>query len=146
MSRRRENKKLKIKSQLKNLQKVREFIRGIAVRFGFDEIETEKIVLAVDEVCTNSIKHSYKNSPDGEITVEVKENKDKFIVIISYGGLPFDPSSVKIESPLEKFKREGKIKRGKLGMFIVRSFMDEVKYESNKSRNVVILTKFLRKK
>jgi anti-sigma regulatory factor (Ser/Thr protein kinase) len=59
--------------------------------------------------------------------------------------LPFDPSKVKIESPIEKFKRTGKVKRGKLGMFIVHSFMDEVKYESNKSGNVVILTKFLRK-
>jgi serine/threonine-protein kinase RsbW len=145
MSRKKENKKLRIKSQLENLRKVREFVRKIALGFGFDEIETEKIVLAVDEVCTNSIKHSYKNNPDGEITIEVKENKNKFVVVISYGGLPFDPSKVKIESPIEKFKRTGKVKRGKLGMFIVHSFMDEVKYENNKSGNVVILTKFLRK-
>jgi len=143
MSKRKEN-KLKINSHLKNLRKVREFVRKNAIKFGFDEIEAEKIVLAVDEVCTNSIKHSYKNKPEGEIKIEIKEDKDKFAIIISYGGLPFDPSSVKIESPVEKFKRIGKVRREKLGMFIVHSFMDEVKYETKGSENVVVLTKFFR--
>jgi len=143
MPKRGENKELKIDSRLENLHKVREFIRKNAIKFGFDEIEAEKIVLAVDEVCTNSIKHSYRNKPDGEIKIEVKEEKDRFVIIISYGGLPFDPSKVKIESPVEKFKRTGKVKRGKLGMFIVHSFMDDVKYESKGDENVVVLIKFL---
>ncbi len=145
MSARERNKKIKIKSELKNLKLVRDFVRKEAVKFGFDEIEVEKIILSVDEVCTNSIKHSYQNKPDGVIYVEVQKLDDRFSVVISYDGLPFEPERLRIESPLEKFKRTGKVKRGKLGMFIIHKFMDEVRYQRKGNKNVVILTKFLRK-
>ncbi|CUS95925.1 ATP-binding protein [Candidatus Chrysopegis kryptomonas] len=145
MSAREKNKKIKIKSELKNLKLVRDFIRKEAIKFGFDEIDVEKIILSVDEVCTNSIKHSYENKPDGIIYVEVKKSGNRFSVVVSYDGLPFEPEKLKIESPLDKFKRTGKVKRGKLGMFIIHRFMDRVKYQRKRNKNVVILTKFLRK-
>ncbi len=144
MSARERNKKIKIKSELKNLKLVRDFVRKEAIKFGFGEIEVEKIILSVDEVCTNSIKHSYQNKPDGEICVEVRKFDGKFSVVISYDGLPFEPGKIKIESPLDKFKRTGKVKRGKLGMFIIYKFMDEVKYQRKRNKNIVVLTKFLR--
>ncbi|CUU10587.1 serine/threonine-protein kinase RsbW [Candidatus Kryptobacter tengchongensis] len=146
MPKRERNKKLTITSDLRNLNLVREFVSKEAINFGFDEIETEKIILAVDEVCTNSIKHSYKNKPDGKITIELKSRKDKFVVIVSYDGIPFDPKKIKVESPLKKFTRTGKVKRGKLGMFIIYQFMDEVNYTRRGNKNVVILTKFLKRK
>lgn len=138
------NKKLTITSDLKNLKLVREFISKEAMKFGFDEIETEKIILAVDEVCTNSIKHSYMNKPNGKITIELKSRGDKFVIVVSYNGIPFDPKKIKIESPLKKYTQTGKVKRGKLGMFIIYQFMDKVTYTRIGNKNVVTLTKILK--
>ncbi len=138
------SRKIEISSDFKNLKVAREFVGSIAKKFGFDEIETEKIILAVDEVCTNSIKHSYKGRPDGEITIEVETDEDKFTVIISYNGLLFDPAKIKVESPVKRFKRTGRIRRGKLGMFIIHKFMDDVRYQIKNGRNVVTLIKFLK--
>lgn len=145
MSARGKNRKIRINSDLKNLKMVRDFVGYEARKFGFDEIEAEKIILAVDEVCTNSIKHSYKNRPDGEITIEIKTTEDRFIVVVSYNGSLFDPAKVRIESPIRKFQRTGRIKRGKLGMFIIHRFMDDVKYQIKRGKNVVVLTKFLKR-
>ncbi len=145
MSREGRNNKIVIVSDLRNLKIVREFVSREARKFGFDEIETEKIVLVVDEVCTNSIKHSYGNKPTGEITIELKAQKDKFTVIVSYDGLPFDPKKIKVESPVQKYSKTGRIKRGKLGMFIIYQFMDRVKYTRRGNKNIVILTKFLKR-
>lgn len=138
------NKKIQINSELKNLRLVREFVGREARRFGFDEIETEMIVLAVDEVCTNSIKHSYKNKPDGKITIEIKAIGNRFTVIVFYDGLLFDPSKIKVDSPIKKIQKTGKIKRGKLGMYIIYKFMDDVRYQVKQGKNVVTLTKFLK--
>ncbi|MCS7229745.1 MAG: ATP-binding protein [Candidatus Kryptonium sp.] len=146
MSKKAKNRKLIITSDLKNLKLVREFVRERAREFGFTEIEAEKIILAVDEVCTNSIKHSYQNKPNGKIKVEIKSRGNKFIIVVSYDGLPFDPQKIKIEHPIQKYKKTGKVKKGKLGMFIIYQFMDEVIYTRKQGKNVVILTKHLRQK
>lgn len=137
------NNKIIVSSDLRNLKLIREFVAKGARKFGFDEIETEKIVLAVDEVCTNSIKHSYGNKPSGEITIELKLQSNEFTVIVSYDGLPFNPKKIRIESPIQKYSKTGKVKRGKLGMFIIYRFMDKVKYTRRGDKNIVILTKFL---
>ncbi|MFN3135823.1 MAG: ATP-binding protein [Candidatus Kryptonium sp.] len=145
MLREEKNRKITISSDLRNLRVVREFVAKGAKKFGFDEVETEKIVLAVDEVCTNSIKHSYRNKPSGEITIELKAQNDEFIVIISYDGLPFNPKRIKIESPVKKYSKTGRVKKGRLGMFIIYQFMDKVEYTRRGNKNIVILTKFLKR-
>jgi anti-sigma regulatory factor (Ser/Thr protein kinase) len=145
MSKEERNNKIVVRSDLRNLKIVRDFVAKGARKFGFDEVETEKIILAVDEVCTNSIKHSYKNNPSGEITIELKAHDNEFTVVISYDGLPFNPKKIKIESPVQKYSKTGSVKRGKLGMFIIYQFMDKVKYTRKGNKNVVILTKFLKR-
>lgn len=145
MSRKEKNNRIVVSSDLRNLKIVREFVAKGAKKFGFDEIEAEKIVLAVDEVCTNSIKHSYGNDPSGEITIELKAQGNEFTVVVSYDGLPFNPKKIKIESPVQKYSKTGRFKRGKIGMFIIYQFMDRVKYTRKGNKNVVILTKFLKR-
>ena len=48
---------LSVKSTTDNLAQIREFMKEAALESGFSEDVTGKIVLAVDEACTNIIKH-----------------------------------------------------------------------------------------
>ena len=64
------NKKLIVKSSTNNLSRIREFIHDAAKQCGFDTKTIGKITLAVDEACTNVIKHAYKYSPEGKIRSE----------------------------------------------------------------------------
>ena len=65
-----------IRSVTDSLLGVREFVSGAARAFGFSDDDTSKIVLAVDEACTNIIKHAYQYASDREITITLHPKKD----------------------------------------------------------------------
>ena len=47
-----------VKSTTANLSKIREFMKETAHECGFSDDVIGKIILAVDEACTNIIKHA----------------------------------------------------------------------------------------
>ena len=135
---------LTILSRTEKLSLVRDFISESARKFGFDEESINKIALAVDEACTNVIKHSYKFATDRDITIRVNANVDKFEVLIEDHGIAFDPE--KIQPPNMK-EYLSQYRRGGLGMFLMKSLMDKVEYKAYPgSRNEVRLIKYLTSK
>lgn len=133
-------KELTIKSVTGNLTLVRDFIKTAAAKCGFEDESIEKIVLAVDEACTNVIKHAYKNSPEGDITIKISSSKQKMTVSITDHGSDFDPALVP-EPDIKEYYRQHKV--GGLGLFLMRKLMDEVKYSSAGNKNQVKLIKYL---
>jgi serine/threonine-protein kinase RsbW len=132
---------LKIQSQTEKLIFVREFVSEAARKFGFDEETVSKIALAVDEACTNVIKHSYDYAPNREIEVLIKTKGTAFEVVIVHQGKSFDPAAVKSPDMKEYLSH---FRRGGLGMHLMRSLMDDVAYTTAKDRrNEVHLVKRL---
>lgn len=132
---------LQVKSSTDNLAEIREFIRSSAEKSRFDKPAVEKIILAVDEACTNIIKHAYKYSPDGEINIKIQSTESKFTILITDEGQHFDPNLVP-EPNLAEYHKQRKV--GGLGMFLMKKLMDEVRYNTlNDKRNQVVLVKYL---
>ncbi len=133
--------KLTVKSSTSNLIRIRKFINNKAKACGFTSKEIENIVLAVDEACTNIIEHSYHSKPDLNIEITVSFSNDTFrIKIIDYGET-FEPNSIK-ELNLETYHKQRRV--GGLGVYLMKTLMDEVNYSSVKGKyNQVILTKKL---
>ena len=99
----------------------------------------EKIMLAVDEACTNIIKHAYKSSPEGEILLNVDYDDEKFTITIIDYGKSFNPANIP-QPDLQKYYREHKV--GGLGIYLMKSLMDDVKYTSIPGKyNQVLLSK-----
>ena len=71
-----------VPSTTDNLSRIRDFVQSYAENFELNSEITGKIVLAVDEACTNIIKHAYRYSPKGKITIKLKTDKTKFAVTI----------------------------------------------------------------
>ncbi len=134
-------KDLSVKSTTDNLALIREFTRSSAAECGFSEETVGKIILAVDEACTNIIKHAYKYSPDGNITINIKFDQKKFIISITDEGIHFDPSRVPEPDLVEYYKQK---RAGGLGVFLIKKLMDEVKYSTlSGNKNQVVLVKYL---
>ena len=132
---------LTIKSRTEKLALVREFVSDFARRFGFDDESVNKIALAVDEACTNIIKHSYKFASDKDITINIVTGEKAFEVMISDQGISFDPDAVKLPN-MKEYLTE--YRRGGLGMYLMRSLMDRVEYTAYPGpRNEVRLIKYL---
>ncbi len=130
-----------IESRTDRLIAVREFVSDAARLFGFSDEDVSKIALAVDEACTNVIKHAYKYDPTKEITVTVRTDNNTFQVIIQDTGTQFDPSRVQSPDMREYMKN---YRRGGLGMHLMKSLMDSVEYNIAPGKsNEVRLTKNL---
>ena len=51
---------IEVRSEPQLLHSIRNLIRGYVVSFGVAKDRVDEIVLAVDEACCNSIRHSYR--------------------------------------------------------------------------------------
>ena len=132
---------LKIPTQSTNLKIIRDFITDIARKAGFDETASCDIALAVDEACTNVIKHAYRGGDDKEITVKVRYDSDKIIISISDTGKGFKSE---LEDEVAVQKRLNNLQRGGLGIFLMKKAMDEVVFDKDSDlMNSVKMTKYL---
>lgn len=135
-------KKLKVKSKTENLSIIRDFINTSAADAGLKADVIESIILAVDEACTNIIKHAYKSFPDGELIIKTKSTLDRFVISITDFGNSFEPEMIP-EPDLQKYYRQRRI--GGLGMYLMKTLMDDVKYKSIPGKyNEVLLSKNLK--
>jgi serine/threonine-protein kinase RsbW len=133
---------LRVKSKTENLSDIRDFVSGNARDAGIPEVTVENIILAVDEACTNIIKHAYKLSPEGELIIKIDYDEEKFTVTIIDYGKSFEPERVPLPD-LQKYYREHRV--GGLGMYLMKSLMDDVTYTSIPGKyNQVLLSKNIR--
>lgn len=119
--------KLVIKSRTENLSEIRDFISSAALNAGFLKDTVDNIILAVDEACTNIIKHAYKYFPDGEIVLTLKTTEDTFTIEIIDYGKSFEPGLIP-NPDLKKYLDQRRV--GGLGMYLMKTLMDDVKYKS----------------
>jgi serine/threonine-protein kinase RsbW len=128
-------------SRTDNLLEVRDFVGEAARAFGFSEEDSANIVLAVDEACTNIIKHAYQYATDKKIEVTIYHSKSSFEIRIFDNGKSFDPSIIRQPDLKEHI---GHRKRGGLGVYLMKKLMDKVEYNFHRGkRNEVRLTKYL---
>ncbi len=133
------NSELIISSSTNNLAEVRAFVEINGAEANLDKKTISHISLAVDEACTNVIKHAYNNSENEEIKIKIKTKKNKFSVTITDKGHHFDPSLIGEPNIVKSQKQK---KGGGLGMFLMKKLMDEVKYNAKKNGNELILIKY----
>jgi len=133
-------KNLRIPSQTEKLVLAREFVANAARVFGFAEDDVNNIALAVDEACTNIIKHAYHYATDKEIDIIISMKRPEFEIVIQDAGNHFDPTRVPVPDMKEYISH---YKRGGLGMYLMKKLMDKVEYTKQPRKNTVRLIKYL---
>lgn len=132
--------KLQISASTDNLQIIRDFIQKLAQEAHFDEEQIDQIALAVDEACTNAIKHAYKYDTSKKIDIEILLDTDKMEIVVTDFGPGFDPAKLP-EPDINHSMKNGKA--GGLGIHLMKKVMDEVRFDIQPGqRNAVHLIKF----
>ena len=120
---------------------ISDFIFSSAVQYDIKQ-DINKMQLAVDEACTNIIRHAY-SSQGGLITINFERNDNTVVITIRDQGKPFDPAAIpppNLEAELEKRQV------GKLGLHFIRKLMDEVSYSFDPEEgNTLVIKKRLSK-
>jgi len=130
----------RVLSRTESLVEVRKFVDAAARSFGFPEEDIANIILAVDEACTNIIKHAYQYAGDQEIEIIIFPNPRSFEIRIYDNGKAFDPSSIRTPDLKDHL---GHKRRGGLGVYLMKRLMDKVEYNFIPGkRNEVRLIKY----
>ncbi len=124
-----------------NLAVVRHFIEELLERYHVSDVESYKIVLAVDEVCANLIIHANNCNAKEFLELLVDVNPHKSIEFtIRDRGVGFDINNYK-EPKLKEIVSSKR--KGGLGLMLVKRIMDEIEFSKEKNHNICRLVKKL---
>ena len=132
---------LRIPNQTDNLDLIRDFVGKVSGKVGFTEDDIDKIRIAVDEACTNVIKHAYEQEGEDHIGIIIKIDYSKLTIVVTDRGKGFDPKAIEIPD-MEAYLTELRV--GGLGIYLMKTLMDEVDYAIHPGvRNEVRMVKYL---
>lgn len=114
-----------VPTRTEELNHIREVVEAEALRFGFDEQTAFQLALAVDEACTNIIKHSYGGDPSQSFQFEISTSDDSFVISLTDRGKTFNPKGL---PQLDMQRYFEQMRRGGLGVHIMHLVMDDVDY------------------
>ena len=130
--------RIDIPSHPKYLSVVREVTERLGKVYGMKRRLVGDIKLAIDEACSNVIKHSYRGDTSKKIKLLYEINGESFKVIIDDNGQKTDMRSL-------KGRNLDDVRPGGLGIHFIRKIFDVFRLDEAKKRgNRLVLIKYLR--
>ncbi|HUU39211.1 MAG TPA: ATP-binding protein [Candidatus Desulfaltia sp.] len=128
---------LRVQSELRELDKVRKFLKKNLGGLDLSEEDIYKIELSLVEMCTNIMRYAYPREK-GEIVIKAWYEKGDFSLEIRDNGVPFDPRQIKRPTLEEMINRD---QMGGLGIFLARKLMDRFSYGREDDQNILTMSK-----
>ena len=119
-----------------------EFVASVAKRTGFSEAQIEDLKTAVSEACLNAIEHGNEmdNTKRVGITLTVEDSRLQVEVHDDGKGIG------QVHPPRIEDQIEGKYKPRGWGVFLIKSLMDNVEFETMpEGGNVVRMILYIKK-
>ncbi len=125
------------RSTPKLLCDVRAMVRSYLVNQGVDEDKVQELVLAVDEACTNSIRHAYGGAGDKKLELSLDTRDGWMELVLRDAGLPAPYDRVRRKSE-EDIIAEA-LTPGGLGMHLIYNVFDDVEFTPGESEGNTIV-------
>ena len=123
-------------STLESVNQAEETALQFAAKQGFSEDEGQRISMAVREAMVNAVLHGNQYDPGKKVRVSFENSNKSLVIRIADEGSGLDPDS--IPDPLAP---ENLLKTSGRGIFLVRAFMDEVKFRNLEPGTEITLIK-----
>jgi len=123
-------------STLETVNSAEEAASQIATEAGFDDEEVMKIAMAVREAAVNAVLHGNAYDPAKKVTVDFERTARELVITIRDQGKGLDVN--KIPDPLAP---ENLLKTSGRGIFLIRSFMDQVEIHPSQAGTEIKLIK-----
>ena len=122
-----------------SLGRIREFIEERCAEAGLPQDAAFAVTLAVDEVCSNVVRHGYRGMDPGPIRVTFEPQPGAARVTVTDHGRTFPPHA----APTPNLSTDWRDRRiGGLGWYLVKQMVDELEYRTDPSAgNVLTLVK-----
>lgn len=114
---------LTLSSTLECVNTLEQTAEDFATRAGFDEDTAPNIAMAVREAAVNAVLHGNAYDSEKHVTASFESNDDGITIRIADEGPGLDPDT--IPDPLAP---ENILRGSGRGIFLIRTFMDEVHF------------------
>lgn len=129
---------LVIANNIAEITRAIEFIEGFCTAQGAAPDTAFKVNLAVEEALVNTISHGFKDDARHAIELRIAIEDDAIVLRISDDAVAFNP----LEAPLPDVDAPVNERAvGGLGVFLMRTTMDDVQYIREDGHNRLTLTK-----
>ncbi len=125
-----------MESTLESVNKAEEMADKVAAQAGIDEDTRSGVSMAVREAMINAVLHGNNYDPAKRVNLTLEQNGKELIVTIIDEGRGFVPEEV--PDPLAP---ENLLKESGRGIFLMRAFMDEVRFRKLNPGTEIILIK-----
>jgi serine/threonine-protein kinase RsbW len=112
-----------LSSTMESVGEVEAAAERFATDAGLDEDERFRVTMAVREASVNAVLHGNEYDPAKKITASFENTGDKLVITIADEGKGLDPDT--LPDPLAP---ENLMRGTGRGIFLIRSFMDEVHF------------------
>jgi serine/threonine-protein kinase RsbW len=123
-------------STLETVDSAEQAASRMAAEAGFGDEEVMQISMAVREAAVNAVLHGNAYDPGKKVSLEFERTERDLVITIRDQGKGLDPA--KIPDPLAP---ENLMKTSGRGIFLIRSFMDEVQIHPTHSGTEIKLVK-----
>ncbi len=124
---------LTLPSSMDYLSLINGVVEEICDRIEAEEAARDVLTTSVIEACTNAIEHGNREDVSKVVRIRFLYNSSRLEVFVSDQGAGFDLENVASPVEPENLLRE----RGR-GIFILKSFMDEVNYKYQPSSGTTV--------
>jgi serine/threonine-protein kinase RsbW len=128
-----------LESTLASVNKAEQAAADVAARSGFDQDDCGRIAMAVREAAVNAVLHGNRYDLNKRVNVSFETTPDTLTVAVRDEGPGLDPAT--LPDPLAP---ENLLKQSGRGIFLIRAFMDEVRFRSLSPGTEITMTKFVR--
>jgi serine/threonine-protein kinase RsbW len=129
-----------VSCQKNNLKVIRDFVAEVLNKYNISERESNLIIVAIDEVCSNLMIHTHKCNPEKNIDILIMREKGNLCFEIHNSERIFDIINYS-EPKLEKLIKEKR--NGGFGLILVKKIMDNIQIENRNGINICRLSKQL---
>ena len=134
-------KNLILPNDVQEVPKLAAFVDEVCEAAGMDMSTTMQMNLAIEEAVVNVMEYAYPEGTKGEVRIEAQTHDTYVEFTLTDDGKPFNPTE-KGEVDITLSAEERSI--GGLGIFLVKHYMDKVKYKYVDGQNVLTLRKNLK--
>ncbi len=123
-------------STLQTVDNAEQEASRIAAKAGFDEDQVMQIAMAVREAAVNAVLHGNAYDPHKKVSLDFETTVNALVITIRDQGMGMDLA--KIPDPLAP---ENLLRTSGRGIFLIRSFMDEVEIHPSQTGTEIKLVK-----
>jgi anti-sigma regulatory factor (Ser/Thr protein kinase) len=129
---------LTLRNDLSELAKLNSFLEEIQARLSISKKCLLKTNLALEELFSNILSYAFNDDTDHLIKITVTAKQCVLDIRVEDDGKPFNP--LEADDPDLRYDIEN-CPLGGLGIHLVKSFMDDIRYKRNQNRNVLAMRK-----